>query len=73
MCVCPKYLYDTCDQVPTKNEIDKCAGYKNNKKTKLRRISTSPCMQILSFFLSVSIFSHNYQRSLLNQLICKHE
>lgn len=34
-CMSPKYLYDTCDQVPPspflKNEIDKCVGYE--KKT----------------------------------------
>lgn len=50
LCVSPKYLYDTCDQVPPslKNEKDRSVEYKNNTKTNQSSIWTSPCTQFLS-------------------------
>lgn len=59
----PKYLYDTCDQVPPspflKNEIDKCVGYekKNNSKTKLRKIGASLYTHSLSNRMQMLAFS----------------
>lgn len=69
------YLWSgTCTPSPfLKNEIDKCVGYgkKNNSKTKLRKIGASLCTHALSIKSNAnfSIFSHNYQRILFNQLI----
>lgn len=63
-CMSPKYLYDTCDQVPPspflKNEIDKCVGYekKNNSKTKLRKIGASLYTHSLSNRMQMLAFSH---------------
>lgn len=78
ICVSLKYLYDTCDQVPPspflKNEIDKCVGYEKNQIKNKAKENWGISMYALSIKsnANVSIFSHNYQRILFYQLICKH-
>lgn len=70
------YLWSgTCTPSPfLKNEIDKCVGYEKKQFKNKAKENWAISIYALSIKsnANVSIFSHNYQRILFNQLICKH-
>lgn len=70
------YLWSgTCTPSPfLKNEIDKCVGYEKKQFKNKAKENWGISMYALSIKsnANVSIFFHNYQRILFNQLICKH-